>query len=257
MKNLFLTLMSTFLLSGISLAQSAPQPKKKAKKKTEINTQKSTMIPIDGGTFTMGSNDGGSDEKPTHTVKVSSFSMGKHEVTVAEYKAFCIAAGRTMPDAPSWGWIDNHPIVNVNFDDANAYCKWLSETTGKNYRLPTEAEWEYAARGGTKSNNFIYSGGNISEDVAWSSNNAGGQTQAVGLKSANELGLYDMSGNAWEWCTDWYGDYLSDAQTNPRGPSSGYARGAGAASGHGAAPPTAAPPRVSLLPRSWDLLHAS
>jgi formylglycine-generating enzyme required for sulfatase activity len=185
---------------------------------------KPTMIAIAGGSFTMGSNSGESDEKPTHTVTVSSFSMGKYEITVAEYKAFCTAAGRTMPDAPSWGWNDKHPIVNVNFNDANAYCNWLSETTGQNYRLPTEAEWEYAARGGQKSNGYTYSGGNDLEEVGWSSDNAGGQTQAVGRKSPNELGLYDMSGNVWEWCKDWYGTYAADAQTNPRGPSSGIDR---------------------------------
>ncbi|MGV8946373.1 MAG: formylglycine-generating enzyme family protein [Lutibacter sp.] len=182
------------------------------------------MILVEGGTFTMGSNSGGNDEKPTHRVSISSFSMGKYAVTVAEYKAFCTAAGRTMPDVPSWGWNDKHPMVNVNFNDANAYCNWLSETTGQNYSLPTEAEWEYAARGGNKSNGYTYSGGNDLEEVGWSSDNAGGQTQAVGRKNPNELGLYDMSGNVWEWCKDWYGYYSADAQTNPRGPSSGASR---------------------------------
>jgi formylglycine-generating enzyme required for sulfatase activity len=150
--------------------------------------------------------------------------MGKYEITVAEYKAFCTAAGRTMPDAPSWGWNDKHPIVNVNFNDATAYCNWLSETTGQNYRLPTEAEWEYAARGGNKSSGYTYSGGSDLKEVGWSSDNAGGQTQAVGRKKPNELGLYDMSGNVSEWCKDWYGDYAATAQTNPRGPGSGTYR---------------------------------
>jgi len=185
---------------------------------------KPTMIAIAGGSFTMGSSSGDSDEQPTHKVTVSSFSIGKYEVTVAEYKAFCTEAGRSMPDEPSWGWNDKHPMVKVNFNDANAYCNWLSETTGQNYRLPTEAEWEYAARGGQKSSGYTYSGGNDPEEVGWSSDNAGGQTQTVGRKSPNELGLYDMSGNVWEWCKDWNGEYTSEAQNNPRGPSSGTTR---------------------------------
>jgi formylglycine-generating enzyme required for sulfatase activity len=204
-KKIFLIFAITLLSSPVLVAQTKP-----------------TMIAIAGGTFTMGSNS--SDEKPTHTVTISGFSMGKYEVSVAEYKAFCTAAGRTMPDAPSWGWNDKHPMVKVSFDDANAYCNWLSETTGQNYRLPTEAEWEYAARGGNKSSGYTYSGGNDLEEVGWSSDNAGGQTQAVGRKLPNELGLYDMSGNVWEWCKDWYGDYSATAQTNPRGPSSGSYR---------------------------------
>ena len=202
-------LLSIFLMSVLAVGQLYAQTKP-------------TMIAIAGGSFTMGGTE--SDEKPSHTVTVSSFSMGKYEITVAEYKAFCTAAGRTMPDAPGWGWNDKHPMVNVNFNDANAYCNWLSETTGQNYRLPTEAEWEYAARGGNKSSGYTYSGGSDPEEVGWSSDNAGGQTQAVGRKKPNELGLYDMSGNVWEWCKDLNGAYTAEAQTNPRGPSSGTHR---------------------------------
>ncbi|POY38592.1 hypothetical protein C3K47_04135 [Solitalea longa] len=189
------------------------------------------MISVLGGRFTMGSNsnDFKFDEKstPTHTVTVSDFKMAKTETTVAQYRAFCKATGRKMP---GWGLMadgkwesDNHPIVNVSFDEANAYCNWLSKKTGKKYRLPTEAEWEYAARGGKKSRGYKYSGGDDPKEVAWFSD-TGGLDQAVGHKRPNELGLYDMSGNVYEWCNDWYGDYTAKAQFNPRGPASGVYR---------------------------------
>lgn len=189
-----------------------------------IKAQTPAMVLVEGGTFTMGGTE--SDEKPTHSVTVSSFSMGKYEVTVAEYKAFCTASGRIMPTAPPWGWNDKHPMANVSFDDANAFCNWLTETAGKNYRLPTEAEWEYAARGGSKSNGYIYAGSNDLDKVAWSWKNAEGQAQACGRKKPNELGLYDMSGNVSEWCKDWYDKsyYIISPSTNPQGPSSGTYR---------------------------------
>jgi formylglycine-generating enzyme required for sulfatase activity len=131
-----------------------------------------------------------------------------------------------MPDAPSWGWKDTHPMVNINYNDANAYCNWLSEKTGKDYRLPTEAEWEFAARGGNNSNNYTYSGSNDLEEVGWSTDNSGSSTQACGRKKPNELGLYDLSGNVWEWCKDWYDSnyYSNSPSSNPRGPSSGSDR---------------------------------
>jgi len=100
----------------------------------------------------------------------------------------------------------------------------ISEATGKNYRLPTEAEWEFAARGGTKSNKYTYSGSDDLDEVGWYADNAGGKTQTVGRKKANELGIYDMSGNVWEWCKDWYGDYSATAQTNPKGATTGSSR---------------------------------
>lgn len=209
MKKILLIFAITLLSSSVLVAQTTPKP---------------TMIPIEGGTFIMGSDSVGSAEKPKHTVTISSFSMGKYEVTVAEYKAFCTSTDSTMPDEPYWGWNDKHPIVNVNFNDAKAYCNWLSETTDQNYRLPTEAEWEYAARGGNKSAGYTYSGSNDMEEVGWIGDNAGGQTQVVGRKKPNELGLYDMSGNVWEWCEDWYGDYTATTQINPRGPGSGSDR---------------------------------
>jgi formylglycine-generating enzyme required for sulfatase activity len=184
------------------------------------------MIAVEGGTFTMGDSegDGEPDEQPAHSVTLKSFKIAKTETTVAQWKAYCSATGRAMPETPSWGWIDNHPIVNVNYGDAVAYCDWLSEKMDADYRLPTEAEWEYAACGGKLIKGTKYSGGRSLDNAGWYADNSGSKTHAVGTKNPNELGLYDMSGNVWEWCKDWYGSYTADAQTNPRGPSSGAYR---------------------------------
>ena len=187
--------------------------------------EKPEVIMVQGGSFQMGSNQE-TDEQPVHSVSVNSFSIGKYEVTVGQYKVFCTATGRAMPEEPNWGWQDKHPMVNVTYNDAVSYCNWLGEKFGGDWRLPTEAEWEYAARGGNKSNRYTYAGGDELEKVAWFEDNAGGQTQAVGRKKANELGIYDMSGNVWEWCKDWYGEdyYKTSPATNPKGPTSGELR---------------------------------
>jgi formylglycine-generating enzyme required for sulfatase activity len=187
---------------------------------------KPEVIFVEGGTFNMGSNEGENNEKPVHRVTVSSFSIGKYPVTVGQYKAFCEETGRSMPEAPGWGWQERHPMVNVTYNDAVAYANWLGEKFGGDWRLPTEAEWEYAARGGNKSRGTTYSGSNDLETVGWFADNAGGQTNGVGRKRPNELGIYDMSGNVWEWCRDWYGSdyYASSPSSNPRGPASGTNR---------------------------------
>jgi formylglycine-generating enzyme required for sulfatase activity len=180
--------------------------------KTNIEPE---MVFVEGGTFTMGSTVE-KDETP-HSVTLSSFKMGKYEVTVGQYKNYCTDTGTAMPETPSWGWVDSHPIVNVNYNDATAYCNWLGDEYGGDWSLPTEAQWEYAARGGNKSNNYIYSGSNELDEVAWYQENPGGKTQTVGRKKPNELGIYDMSGNVWEWCKDWYGYYSATEQYNPKG----------------------------------------
>lgn len=185
---------------------------------------KPEVIFVAGGSFQMGNNSGKSDDKPVHTVTVSSFSIGKYEVTVGQYKAFCNATGRSMPDPPYWGWQDKHPMVYLSYADAVSYCNWLSKQYGGNWRLPTEAEWEFAARGGNQSKGSTYPGGNEIAELAWFTDNAGEQSQAVGLKKPNDLGLYDMSGNAFEFCSDWYGPYSSETQNSPLGPSSGTKR---------------------------------
>jgi formylglycine-generating enzyme len=184
------------------------------------------MITVEGGTFTMGDTEsaGQIDEQPTHEVTLETFKIAKTETTVAQWKVFCNAIGLSMPETPSWGWIDSHPIVNITNDEAKAYCSWLSEKFGGNWRLPTEAEWEYAARGGNKSNNYTYSGSNDLNETCYYEANSGSKTHSVATKKPNELGLYDMSGNVWEWCKDLYGDYGATAQTNPQGAASGSSR---------------------------------
>jgi formylglycine-generating enzyme required for sulfatase activity len=184
------------------------------------------MILVEGGTFTMGDTkmEGLPWEQPSHEVTLKTFKIAKTETTVAQWRAYCNATGRSMPETPSWGWIDNHPIVNVNYSDATAYCDWLAEKMDADYRLPTEAEWEYAARGGKLSKDTKYSGGRSIDNVGWYEDNSSSKTQVVATKNPNELGIYDMSGNVWEWCKDWFGDYSATAQTNPKGPTSGSRR---------------------------------
>ena len=164
--------------------------------------QSPAMVFVKGGTFIMGN--GAENKKWAHAETVADFSMSRYEVTVGEYKTFCTATGRAMPETPYWGWNDHHPMVNVSYNDAIAYCQWLSKILGVTYRLPTEAEWEFAANGGTQSKGYTYAGGNDINQVAWYYKNANYQMQAVGQKKPNELGLFDMTGNAWEWCSDWY-----------------------------------------------------
>jgi len=179
------------------------------------------MAIVTGGTFQMGGGSGlNNDEQPVHAVTVTSFYLDANEVTVAQYRAFSTATSRTMPASPSWGFSDDNPIVSVNWNDATAYAQWAGK------RLLTEAEWEYAARGGNKSHAYTYSGSSSIGDVGWYDVNAGKRTHAVGTKTPNELGLFDMSGNVYEWCSDWYdsGYYRLSPSVDPKGPSSGIGR---------------------------------
>jgi sulfatase modifying factor 1 len=186
------------------------------------------MIIVEGGTFIMGNSEGigDKDEQPAHEVTLSTFKIAKTETTVDQWKTFCDATGRNMPQAPKWGWLNTHPIVNVSYDDVTAYCEWLSKKRNAVYRLPTEAEWEYAARGGNKSKGYLCSGSDDVEEVAWYSPFSLSivTTQAVKQFEANELGIFDMSGNVWEWCLDWHGSYTSTKKTNSTGPSEGKYR---------------------------------
>ena len=187
-----------------------------------VNGIKYNMVWVEGGTFRMGAtseqgSDAESDEKPVHSVTLSGYYIGKTEVTQALWKA-------VMDDNPSIFNGDNLPVDCVSWDDCQVFVRKLNSLTGQNFRLPTEAEWEFACRGGNNSLGYKYSGSDNIDNVAWYDGNSGDKTYPVATKSANELGIYDMSGNVWEWCCDWYGDYTSGAQTNPKGPESGSDR---------------------------------
>ncbi len=222
-------------------------------KANKLKSIKENFVFVQGGTFPMGSSSGQSDEKPVHNVTVSSFYIGKTEVTQAQWTA-------VMGNNPSDFKGDKRPVECVSWYDAIVFCNKLSmmdgrtpaysvngktdpdtwgyipckgnsisgtitmNTNANGYRLPTEAEWEFAAWGGKKRKGYKYSGSDNLSTVAWYCDNSGDQTHDVAKKAPNELGLYDMSGNIWEWCWDWYGSYGSNAQTNPFGPSSGDCR---------------------------------
>ena len=195
-------------------------PNLEVEESNEVNIE---MIEVDGGTFQMGSNDGESDEKPIHSVTLISYFIGKYPVTQAQWKAV-MGASTTLSNPSNNKNCDNCPVENVSWDDVSGFIVGLNRQTGKKYRLPTEAEWEYAARGGNRSQGYTYSGSNTIDNVAWCKDNSSSKTHPVGEKQANELGIYDMSGNVWEWCSDWYDAYSSGSQTNPTGPNSGSNR---------------------------------
>lgn len=180
------------------------------------------MVYVAGGSFTMGCTaeqrrDCDSDEKPSHTVTLDGYWIGETEVTQALWEA-------VMGNNPSRFKGNNRPVETVSYNDAVDFCNELSRLTMHQFRLPTEAEWEYAARGGQKSKGYKYSGGSDLDQVGWYDGNSGSSTHVVKQKRPNELGLYDMSGNVWEWCSDGYGKYGSGSQTNPKGSSSGARR---------------------------------
>ena len=178
------------------------------------------MVEVEGGTFMMGATPEQGDEvwdreKPVHEVTLSGFNIGQTEVTQELWQA-------VMGDNPSDHTGDLQcPVDQVSWVDCIEFISKLNELTGKSFRLPTEAEWEFAARGGTRSMGFKYAGSNDIDAVAWYKDNSNSITHTVGSKAPNELGLYDMSGNVWEWCQDWFDNYSSSAQTDPTGPATG------------------------------------
>ena len=231
-------------LAAINNPKPPQQPADNGTKKTIPDN----MVLVKGGTFQMGSADGSDDEKPVHSVTLSDYYIGRHEVTFADYDAFCNATGKTLPDDEGWGR-NQHPVINVSWYDAVEYCNWLSEQhnlqpvytisgnkvtanwNADGYRLPTEAEWEYAARSqggkdkwaGTSSESNLASYANYYES---GDKDGYKNTAPVGSFSANALGLHDMSGNVWEWCWDWYdSDYYGQStDQNPKGPDTGSDR---------------------------------
>ena len=183
-----------------------------------VNGVTFTMIGVQGGTFTMGATreqggDAWDSEKPAHRVTLSSFSIGQTEVTQELWEA-------VMGSNPSDRKGPKRPVEQVSWNDCQEFVTKLNALTGQHFRLPTEAEWEYAARGGSKSQGYKYSGSNNIGDVAWYDGNSGRTTHDVATKQPNELGIFDMSGNVYEWCQDWYGSYSSSPSSNPTGSAS-------------------------------------
>ena len=186
-----------------------------------VNGVSFVMMPVEGGTFTMGATSeqtgATSDESPTHNVTLSDYYIGETEVTQELWSA-------VMGSNHSYftGNIQ-HPVENLWWDDCQTFISRLNELTGATFRLPTEAQWEYAARGGNQSKGYTYSGSNTIDEVAWYRDNSD-ITNPVKTKAPNELGIYDMSGNLVEWCSDWYDFYSSAAQTDPTGSATGSDR---------------------------------
>ena len=187
-------------------------------KKCKIKGVEFSMIKVEGGTFTMGATkeqgSNHSNQQPTHKVTLSTYYIGETEVTQELWEA-------VMGTNPSKFKGAKLPVENVSWTECQQFISKINQLTGRKFRLPTEAEWEFAARGGKSSKGYKFAGSNNADAVAWHQGNSGNKTHNVGTKAANELGLYDMCGNVWEWCQDWFGSYSSSAQTNPKGASSG------------------------------------
>lgn len=212
-------LFATVLLVLCPLSLTAQSPKTKT---INANGVRFTMVYVEGGTFTMGGtseqgDDWWDEERPTHSVTLSGYYIGETEVTQALWSA-------VMGYNPSYFKGSDLPVENVSWEDAQSFISKLNQLMGLSFRLPTEAEWEYAARGGSKSRGYKYSGNNDVNRVAWYDGNGGLKTHYVRGRWSNELGLYGMSGNVKEWCGDWKGSYSKESQTNPVGPSTGTYR---------------------------------
>lgn len=217
---------SSSATTSISVSQAAASSGGSGSGRTyTVNGVSFKMISVEGGMFTMGGTteqgeDSYYDEKPVHSVMLDDFSIGETEVT----NELWVAVMGSLPYGTMDARNKKRPVNCVNWDASQEFIRKLNSITGENFRLPTEAEWEYAARGGKKSKGYRYAGSNTISDVAWYVDNSGGDSHDVATKKANELGLYDMSGNVDEWCYDWYGTYSSETQKNPSGPYTGTKR---------------------------------
>ena len=226
MKKLFV-LLGVSLVVAIGFCGCGKEAEARAKVEAErtialSNGVQLKMIRVEPGSFMMGSENGYSSEEPVHQVTLTKpYYLGETEVTQAQWRA-------VMGYNPSHFQRDSRPVEVVSWHDAMEFCQKLNDEgkapRGWKFTLPTEAQWEFAARGGNKSKGYKYSGSNNVEDVAWSKSNSGEEAHAVRQKQANELGLYDMSGNVYEWCLDWYGGYSSSEVTDPQGPQGGSDR---------------------------------
>ena len=225
------------LVCLLALTACQDEPDEGAIETFTVNGVSFKMVAVEGGTFTMGATDEQvSDDydmaKPAHQVTLLSYSIGETEVTQALWVAVMGSNPSSFSSRNNYTENLQRPVECVSWDDCQTFIAKLNQLTGKKFRLPTEAEWEYAARGGKLSHGYKYAGSNYVDDVAWCSDNIPSHTsgsgthgtQTVASKAPNELGLYDMSGNVWEWCQDWYGDYTSGEQKNPTGPASGFGR---------------------------------
>lgn len=207
-------------ISGFIAVGTAIDPTSKLPLVVRCQKDGAEMILITSGEFMMGADTGKGDEKPVHAVYLDPYYIDKYEVTVKQYIRSCAETKHQIPNAPSWGWQDNHPIVNVRFDDALTYCQWAGK------RLPTEAEWEKAARG---RENWLYPWGNEwDKSKCNNSENNHETTTPVGKYEVGKslYGCYDMAGNVWEWCSDWYEEnyYKNSPKNSPRGPAEGIER---------------------------------
>ncbi|MDR1728506.1 MAG: formylglycine-generating enzyme family protein [Acidobacteriota bacterium] len=268
-KVLIAVVVGVLCLSGYALAQKRPErplPDSVKEKITgrieglqKVKAEEPVLVSVQGGTFTMGCTPehysvcNTYQSNPKHQVTVGDFRIGKYEVTQYQWDTVMNPSAALKLGARE----KSKPVTDVTWNDVQEYISKLNAQTGKKYRLPTEAEWEFAARGGVKEHRYLYSGSNTAQTVAWTSENFSGTMtaaapQQVGTKAANELGIYDMSGNVWEWVQDWYGQYSDAAQTNPTGPSSGDARVIRSGSVNQAAKSSNVTSRASRFPGSND-----
>ena len=216
----------------------------------DLNSEFIPMVYVQGGTFEMGTIYGESDEQPIHSITLNDFEISAHEITVAQFRQFVTETGyKTEAEQEGWSWIfdsewkkkngfmwslnsegekagDFEPVTYISWNDCIKFTEWMSEKFKEKFRLPTEAEWEYAAKGGVHNSTWVYSGSNIADSIGWFTSNSKGAIHQIAEKSSNALNIFDMSGNVWEWCLDWYNEHYYSRSTfsNPKGPLIGEFR---------------------------------